>query len=344
MDASGLDTAQGWGMIASLDRRTFVRSALLVGAAATLPCIGKRTHAGASSPWGVYQGAGCEGAKRLAEFEQWLGYRPERGLDFFAWEELDGGWNWVMRCWVQAGMKDMTFSVPMLPSDGSATLAQGAQGQCDSFFARLGAALVKHGFARSVLRLGWEFNGDWYKWAARKDPSAWIAYWRRIVSILRQVPGNAFTIDWCPASSWTTLLAQDAYPGDEFVDIIGLDVYNATWDASVVTAEQRWNERMNGRHGLKWHRDFAALHGKPLSFPEWATGTRSDGHGAGDDPYFITQMAAWIAANDVAYHNYWEYRAKAYDGKLSDGRQPAAAAAFLRAFGRPAAPRLQEPR
>lgn len=295
------------------------------------------------APWGVYQGAGCEGAQRLEGFTEWFGRRPERGLDFFSWEAGESGWRWVMRCWASAGMTQMTFSVPMLPADGS-TLAEGAAGKFDAVFARLAADLVENGFGSAVIRLGWEFNGDWYPWAARKDPQAWVAYWRRIVDVMRRAPGAAFKFDWCAATGWTALLAKDVYPGDEYVDYIGLDVYNATWDPKAVTPELRWEERLHGRHGLKWHREFAAEHSKQLSYPEWGTGERPDGHGVADDPHFIEQMAAWIAANDVAYHNYWDYRAKEYDGRISDGTQPDAAAAFLSAFDgkRPRRPVLHE--
>lgn len=99
------------------------------------------------------------------------------------------------------------------------------------------------------------------------------------------------------------------------------------------TPEQVWNWLLNQPYGLKWQRDFALAHGKSISFPEWGTGTRPDGHGGGDDPYFLSHMADWIAANPVAYHIYWDYPAPDYNGRLSDGSQPAAGAVFLQKFG-----------
>jgi hypothetical protein len=286
--------------------------------------------------FGVYQGAGCTGSGRLAEFEQWFGSRPERALEFMSWEAISKNSTWSMRCWSKAGIKAVTYSIPMLPSDGSATLADGAAGKFDDIYARFAQTMVKEGYPDAVIRIGWEFNGDWYAWAAQKDPASWIAYWRRIVSIMRATPGAAFKFDWCPAGGWTTFLAQDAYPGDEYVDIIGLDFYNVSWDPKVKTPEQRWDSRMKMRHGLKWHKDFATAHHKPVSFPEWGTGTRPDGRGGGDDPYFIEQMAQWIASSDVVYHNYWNYPDKEYNAKLSDGQQPLAGSAFIRSFKRAA--------
>ena len=36
---------------------------------------------------------------------------------------------------------------------------------------------------------------------------------------------------------------------------------------------------------------FASANGKPLAFAEWGVSIRSDGHGLGDDPYYVNQMA-----------------------------------------------------
>ena len=317
-------------------------------AAAVMQFAAPQAHAQAQpeAPLGVYQGAGCGGAQRLTQFATWIGFRPSLVLEFMSWEALTQNSAWSMDCWSKAGIKEITYSVPMLPEDGSATLAQGAAGRFDTLFQNFAKRLVQRGYPNAIIRIGWEMNGDWYPWAASKDPQAWIAYWRRIVDIMRAVPGQQFKFDWCPGNGWTNLLAQDVYPGDDYVDIIGMDVYNNSWNQQVVTPEQRWNEQVNGRHGLKWHAQFAAARGKPISFPEWGTGIRRDGRGAGDDPFFIEQMAEWIASNNVAYHIYWDYSAPIFQGRISDGSQPRAAEAFLRKFKRPRprAPVLDEAR
>lgn len=288
----------------------------------------------AEPPLGVYVGAGCEGRDRVAGFTSWLGRKPARVLEFMSWQKMNERSTWSMTCWKTIGVK-VTYSLPMLPEDGSATLAQGAAGQFDTVFRNFATTLVAQGHADAVIRIGWEFNGDWYAWAARKDPQAWVTYWRRIVAAMRGVSGANFKFDWCAAGGYTTLLAESVYPGDAYVDYIGTDVYNQSWDVNVDTPEERWNEQVNGRHGLAWHAKFAAEHGKPMSFPEWATGTRGDGHGAGDDPMFIEQMAEWIVSHDVAYHNYWDFDHPHFSGRISDNGQPKAAAAFVRKFKLP---------
>jgi len=284
---------------------------------------------------GTYQGNGCDGVKRIGNFSSWLGRQPDFVLDFIAsdsWTSMLNDANWSSKCWSHQPM-EVVFSVPMLVNDHS-TLAEGASGKFDDQFRQLAQTLIKNGFANSIIRLGWEFNGGWYPWAAKKDPQNWVKYWQRIVTTMRSVPGAAFLFDWCAAQGYQQIPASDVYPGDEYVDVIGYDLYNQIWLKETPTPEKRWNELVTQSYGLNWLSDFATKHGKPISIPEWATGTRPDGHGGDDDDYFINHMADWIQQHNVAYHAYWDYKAKDYDGKLSDGRRPKSADAFLRAFRR----------
>jgi hypothetical protein len=284
---------------------------------------------------GAYLGGGCDGAKRLPAFTQWLGRAPDLASDFFdrsGWGQLASSSAWSARCWKRTGLP-ASFAVPMLPNGPGYSLADGAAGLYDEAFRGIARTLVKEGHPDAILRLGWEFNGGWYPWAAASDPAAWVAYFRRIVTVMRGEPGARFRFDWCPTLGRQSIRPDTVYPGDDVVDFIGLDVYNQSWAKPAPTPEQRWNELLDQPYGLRWHRDFAAAHTKPVSFPEWGTGTRPDGHGGGDDPYFIGKMADWIASGNTAYQVYWDYTAGDYNGRLSDGRQPGAAAAFRERFG-----------
>ena len=293
---------------------------------------------------GVYKGAGCDGVKGVETFERWLGRPPTQTLEFISWQVLSAGTTWGVGCWKGSGQKTVVYALPMLPSDNSASLADGAAGKFDKLFKNYATKLVAAGYGGTTIRIGWEFNGEWFPWAASKDPQSYIAYWRRIVKTMRSVPGAKFRFDWCTAGGWTNFLPEAAYPGDEYVDIIGMDFYNVSIDPKATTPQQRWESRMSTRRGLKWQRDFATEHGKPISFPEWGTGLKPDGGGGGDDPYFIEQMAAWIDASNVAYHNYWDHTG-GVNAKLSDNHQPQAGAAFIKAFGgtAPKAPVMQSP-
>ena len=303
-------------------------------AALAMVPIAAQTADARSVPLGVYLGAGCTGTERLPKFREWLGRDPDQTLEFISWDVLSKGTTWGVKCWSKAGRKNVVYSLPMLPPNKSATLADGAAGKFDDLFRNYATKLVQNGYGNAIVRIGWEFNADWYPWAAKHDPDNWIAYWRRIVTTMRSVKGAAFKFDWSAAGGWSSFRAEKAYPGDEYVDIIGLDFYN-NYRSPDITPQERWKQRMSAPHGLEWHRRFATERGKPMSYPEWGTGKGRDTHGGDDDPYFIEHMAKWIASNNVAYHNYWDYKETIFDSKLSDGRRPNAADAFVRAFGDP---------
>ena len=92
----------------------------------------------------------------------------------------------------------MTFSIPMLPADGTSSLVAGAIGAYDTTFATIAKTMINAGFSTAIVRLGWEFNGNWQPWFAGANPKAFIAYYRRIVRVMQSVPGARFVFEWCP--------------------------------------------------------------------------------------------------------------------------------------------------
>jgi hypothetical protein len=294
---------------------------------------------------GVYVGPADPG--KVDRFARWSGERVDYVVEFpdrQRWSGIVSPW-FIPRIWGPASRSFrhdvLVLSVPMLP--GSSTdLAQGAAGAYDGQFRALARKLAAARLAtRTIVRLGWEFNAGWAGWSAAKDPAVYVAYFRRIVTTMRAVaPGLRF--DWCPSEGlgqfWGVAggLAA-AYPGDAYVDYVGMDVYDQGWGRNGETIDDplaRWRRIVNEPGGLAWQARFAAAHHKPISFPEWALTRRADGHGGGDDPTFIEQMHAWIASHDVAYQAYFDHDAPDGDHELENGQFPAAAAAFQRLFGR----------
>jgi hypothetical protein len=148
-------------------------------------------------------------------------------------------------------------------------------------------------------------------------------------------PGNNSKFLWNPngggPSSWNLELA---YPGSAYVDYIGTDVYDEYWGSSF-TPQASWSNAVTQTWGLNWLTTFAAAQGRPIAIPEWSVDYRSDGHGLGDDPYFISQFANWIQANNVAFTCIFSYNdtAGGQDNDITDGRFPNALAAFRSDFG-----------
>jgi hypothetical protein len=291
----------------------------------------ERRGEGGRAPHGAYRGA--INPDGISEYEEWLGAKVGWALSFLDdadWAAISSPTAWP-RAWSKSPYR-VVYSVPLIPRTGG-SLQEGATGSYDEHFAHLGRTLIDHGEADAVLRLGWEFNGDWNRWTAKDDPGAFVEYWRRIVRTMRALPGAEFKFDWCPAAGPASMPADRAYPGDEYVDYVGLDAYDVTSSAGVSDPALRWREVLEQPFGLRWHRDFAREHGKPMTYPEWGLWIRPDGLGGGDNPYYLEQMHEWIEANDVAYHMYFDYDAPNGDHRLEGGRLPRSEVVFRELFG-----------
>lgn len=294
---------------------------------------------------GVFLGAD---PRSVAPYEAWLG----RPVDYVV--EFAGRNTWAEIASPQRFFSDwqntryrMVFSLPMLPEAEPATVARGATGSYDGYFRTLATGFVRAGMPNTVFRVGWEFNLEGSRWATADD-RAFRAYWRRIVAAMRSVPGQRFAFDWNPNNGRAKYDAVRYYPGDDVVDFVGVDAYDASWvsgtypypdgcDAACRLPRQRkaWIQAVHGGHrGLQFWSRFARHHGKPLSLPEWGLWDRDDGHGGQANAYYLRRMAGFIKdpANGVGYFAYFEYDAPDGEHTLRT-TYPAGGAVYRQAFG-----------
>lgn len=280
---------------------------------------------------GVYRGAPSPGPTNVAAFEKWAGHPTPYALDFTAsadWASLEGP-SWQLTPWQGSGRR-LVYTVNMLPGpadrsyDGGVSLEACASGSYNSHWLALATSLVAHGLPTTIVRPGHEFNGSWYAWAAYGHQAAYAGCFRQIVTTMRSVSGQAFQFDWSPNIGTGQFPAEQAWPGDAYVDYVGVDTYDQSWvpnsypltstmtAAQVLSAQKNsWTALLSGDHGLQFWTAFTLAHGKKLSIPEWGLTIRPDGHGGGDDPYYVQQMLNYIAdpASNVAYANYFEFDA-----------------------------------
>jgi hypothetical protein len=192
------------------------------------------------------------------------------------------------------------------------------------------------------------------------QPKLFADYFRRVVQLGRAVPGQQFRFVWCPTRSYQQFDAAECYPGDDRVDVIGLDTYDEVYqNAPVTDPVVRWRSTLNGQHELQHWLDFAKAGAnrrngdgsysvkataKPFGLPEWGTNYKIDGGvqvGGEDNPYYIERMAEVIAnpVNNVEFHLYFDVSAGDGDHCLYRGenraqtRFPRAAAKYRELFG-----------
>jgi hypothetical protein len=275
---------------------------------------------------GVYVGNTPEDVQ---VFEEWLGKPVDGVLGYTghaSWQDYDGSVGWAAGLWRELD-RTILWSIPLIPE--GASLNEAARGSYNNHYLAAAATLARFRAQDSVLyiRTGWEFNGNWFPWSALGKEQAFIDAWRRFVTAFRSVSGR-FRFDWCPNFGDTGMDPAEAYPGDDYVDIIGMDIYDEIIWCNIEDPVARWAYNLQEPYGLNWHCDFAKAHHKPMSYPEWGIG----GNGSGDNPYFIEKMHAWCRANKMIYQTYWNSNA-AYPGKLSDNQYPNAAIKYREVYG-----------
>ena len=119
------------------------------------------------------------------------------------------------------------------------------------------------------LRFGHEMNGNWYPWDGAHNggaagPEKYKAAWRYLFRMRQEVGANNATLVFGvnslnqPAESWNTIAAY--YPGDEYVDWLGLDGYN--WGGSEWTSFDTVFSQA--------YAQLTALSSKPLMIGEFA--------------------------------------------------------------------------
>ena len=126
------------------------------------------------------------------------------------------------------------------PTNGIAPINNGSQDGLITTTASSIKALGRPVF----LRWGHEMNGNWYPWDGTHNndpgttdgPSKYIQAWRRIHDIF--VRAGATNVVWVwepnnesvPNASWNSFASY--YPGDSYVDWVGVDGYNWSTTAS----------------------------------------------------------------------------------------------------------------
>ncbi|MER5434646.1 glycosyl hydrolase [Streptomyces sp. NPDC002588] len=269
----------------------------------------KAANSPPTAPFGAYLGYGSDGVRRLSELDGWLGPATPRVAHAYLpgdrWYNIEGAPNdldhWAR--WRRA-RSDRLFvlNVPMLDraeahlSDGEVRelLHRGADGAYDGHFRRLARRLVSLGVPDTVLVVGWEMNGITYTHRCGPDPGAWKAYWVRIVEAMRSVAGQRFRFEFAPNRGRDAIPWTACYPGDRYVDVVGMDAYDQPHGMS-------FGQQRDEPYGLAAHVRFARAHHKAFAYPEWGLFRN------GDNPAYVRGMLGWFARQRPMYQTISDY-------------------------------------
>lgn len=248
------------------------------------------------------------------------------------WVTHDGpGYN----TWLSADptKRQIILTINLIPnsvaSDAQWT-AKCAAGDYNVYARELARNLLDTGFGYSIIRLGAEMNGTWNVGSLGATVAEWHQWAQCFVQevrAMRSVRGTQLLFDWNINANYRNIPLADFYPGNTYVDIIGIDAYDTSSISLPPTgSSRRWAVLTSEPDGLAAAADFAAAHGKPLSIPEWATVSSQ-----GDDANYVTSMGIFVRTHDVAFQSWFD---AGDDGisQLNQAQAPRSLAAYRQAF------------
>jgi mannan endo-1,4-beta-mannosidase len=133
--------------------------------------------------------------------------------------------------------ESMPSNDPLTPGQSRAddptySLANIINGNFDAYIQSYAEAITQLGLP-VVIRFDQEMNGTWYPWSERANGNSagqFVQMWRHVWNIFQQVGANNDVIWlWCPNRvdrlSGHAPTLSEVYPGDQYVDWMGLDAY-----------------------------------------------------------------------------------------------------------------------
>lgn len=159
-------------------------------------------------------------------------------------------------------------------------------------------ASLKDGEGESIpviFRPWHENSGSWFWWGAEHaDAEQYKALWRRTRAVFDSVGVNNVVWAYAPDKDLIREQYFSTYPGDEYVDILGTDIYQFGTDEK---SAAEFTSRVKSQ--LPYVVEEAGKRGKLAAFTE--TGLE----GLGDDDWYTTVLMPAVADLPLAYVCVW---------------------------------------
>ncbi len=201
----------------------------------------------------------------IPAFEQLSGHHLDVGQFYIDWSSSFSS----IQPYLQALDADNSEAmITWMPSQY--TTPQIASGAADSYIQSFAQGVRSYGKAIQIRPMH-EMNGNWYSWGIGDSTvntnASYIQAWQHIVTIFRQVGATNAKFIWSINSNNVGAGASltGAYPGDNYVDYVGIDGYNwgttqswSTWQ----TFDQIYSSP---------YQALTQLTHKPVLITEWAS-------------------------------------------------------------------------
>ena len=185
-----------------------------------------RASAAAPMQLGVYLPGGGGSASTLDGYASMVGRNPDILLVF---RNMEGPLLYSSEV-SNLKARNETPMVTLEPyaNGGVASFADIAAGKYDSYFRKEADAVRGTGIT-VMLRFAHEMNllsSDWGPGKAGNNGAAYVEAWQHIVTVFRQEGATNVKWVWAPNVDYGGRPFTQFFPGDEYVDYVGLDGYN----------------------------------------------------------------------------------------------------------------------
>jgi hypothetical protein len=253
---------------------------------------------GAESPltWGIFYPSAPGTFNPLNEYEALIDYNFPIILNYSNFENTYKHPNLAWR--LESAYKDgrtleLTLQTAATgPGENNAVYAI-LNGAYDAFLKDYAETVAAFGHP-VLFRLGNEMNGDWCPYAGyntARDPWIFVEFYRYVYGFFERAGAQNVIWVWNPnGRSFPNFTWNDAlmyYPGDAYVDIVGLTAYNT----GNYYSGETWQTFAELYDGL--YADYVAKYDKPLMITEFACAVLG-----GDKTEWVVDMFARIKNYD----------------------------------------------
>jgi hypothetical protein len=237
--------------------------------------------------WGIYEPNAPSTASALDDVTHEVGARPAMVMWYQDWVHESSFQTAEMEAVLTRGAVPMLTWEPWDNTLGTAyqpkyRLANIVRGDFDPFVRQWATEARKLG-KPIYLRFGQEMNGDWYSWGTGRAnpngnaPADFVAAWKHVHAVFKAVGADNVRWVWSPnIDSAGSTPYQYIYPGDSFVDWVGLDGYNVGGSGGA------WRSLYDIFHDSYF--EVGHITSKPLMIAETASSSQG-----GDKAAWITQ-------------------------------------------------------
>ena len=231
----------------------------------------------------------------------------------FTWDDIAHPTNRGRQSLNVSKCKHVIYALRTIPDSHNAYrsncqtyVSTGNTTQFDTYYRSMAEELATFAPNFLIIRVGWELN-DSFPWSiARCDTTekanGYKNTHRKIVNMLRAAfaeRGKTFIVSWNFVRDSANLKRplSELYPGDSYVDTIGVDYYDrkfANWGLNNSTDAKFREMASRGTtsqpFGLYTWYDFAMSMKKPLSVDEWGVWNSAETFAGGDNDVYIRNM------------------------------------------------------